>query len=82
MGSRRPVPFVALRRERRRVAAATAGVLMDKTLQLSGEVYMAMQARGFGGEVQVLSHPEMKLRDYAGLMAFLGLTALALWLGR
>ncbi len=38
--------------EQRRLAAATVGVLLDKSLQLSSEVHTAMQARGFRGEVQ------------------------------
>ena len=32
----------------------SAGVLMSKTLQLSGDVYLAMRSRGFQGEVYVL----------------------------
>ncbi|MGH9545269.1 MAG: cobalt ECF transporter T component CbiQ, partial [Terriglobales bacterium] len=41
-------------RERRRAATASAGVLMSKTLQLSGDVYLAMRSRGFQGEVYLL----------------------------
>ena len=37
--------------DRRRLAAASVGVLMSKTMQLSGDVYSAMLARGFRGEV-------------------------------
>ena len=35
----------------RRLAAASVGALLDKTMHLSGEVYTAMQARGFRGEI-------------------------------
>lgn len=42
-------------RERRKVAVNSAGVLLSKTSQLSGEVYLAMQARGFRGEVYLLN---------------------------
>jgi cobalt/nickel transport system permease protein len=69
-------------RERRAMAAATAGVLMGKTFQLSNDVYMAMQARGFNGEVYVLADSSLKASDYAGLAVFLGLSATALWFGR
>lgn len=69
-------------RERRAMAAATAGVLMGKTFQLSNDVYMAMQSRGFSGEVHLLSDFAFKRRDYAGLVAFLSLSATALWFGR
>jgi cobalt/nickel transport system permease protein len=68
--------------ERRKMAAATAGVLLGKTVQLSDDVYMAMQSRGFDGEVRLLSEFSLKPRDYAGLLAFLGVCATALWWGR
>ena len=37
--------------ERRRAAAAGIGVLLNRSLRLSHDVYLAMQARGFRGEV-------------------------------
>ena len=40
--------------EQRRAMTAGAGVLMSKTLQLSGDVYLAMRSRGFQGEVYLL----------------------------
>jgi cobalt ECF transporter T component CbiQ len=69
-------------RERRRIAAATAGALMGKSFQLSHEVYLAMQSRGFSGEAHVLSDFTMKRRDYAGLAVLLALSATAFWWGR
>jgi cobalt/nickel transport system permease protein len=68
--------------ERRKMAAATAGVLLDRTFHLGDDVYMAMQSRGFDGEVHLLFDFSMKLRDYAGLLAFLGVCAAALYFGR
>jgi cobalt ECF transporter T component CbiQ len=68
--------------ERRKMTAATAGALMGKTFQLSNDVYMAMQARGFVGEVRLLSEFKLRLNDYAGLVTLLGLCAAALWAGR
>ena len=44
----------ASRADQRRMAVSSAGVLLGKTFQLSGEVYLAMQARGFRGEVYLL----------------------------
>ena len=38
----------------RRFAAASVGTLLDKTFDLSADVYTAMQARGFRGEVRLL----------------------------
>jgi energy-coupling factor transporter transmembrane protein EcfT len=68
--------------DRRRLAVATAGVLLGKTVQLSGDVYLAMQARGFRGEVHVLDEFQMSASDWFGLAAFAGLGAAALWMGR
>ena len=68
--------------ERRKVASATAGVLMGKSLQLSNDVYVAMQSRGYTGEVELLSEFRMTGLDYAGLVVLLGVSAAAVWLGR
>jgi len=45
--------------ERRRLAGATAGVLLDKSMQLSADVHLAMQARGFRGDVRLLEDPRL-----------------------
>jgi cobalt/nickel transport system permease protein len=66
---------------RRRVAVATAGVLLDKTFHLGNEVFLAMQSRGFRGEVHLLDDFAMRPLDYAGLAAFLGVAAGALYIG-
>ncbi len=68
--------------ERRRLAVSSAGVLLGKTLHLSGEVYLAMQARGFRGEVYVLDDFHMRNRDWAALALFAALFAAAVWAGR
>jgi cobalt/nickel transport system permease protein len=68
--------------ERRRVTARTAGVLLSKSMELSQEVYLAMLSRGFRGEVRLFTDFRMKLRDYLGLTAFLGVGCLAAWVGR
>jgi cobalt ECF transporter T component CbiQ len=68
--------------ERRRLAVAGAGVLLSKTMQLSGEVYLAMLARGFRGEVYVLDDFIMKPRDWVALGAFFTLAAGFVWAGR
>jgi len=67
---------------RRRLAAATAGVLLGKTLQVSGEVHMAMQARGFRGEIRLLDELQMRPHDWLRAVAFVGAATLAVWLGR
>jgi energy-coupling factor transporter transmembrane protein EcfT len=68
--------------DRRRLAVATAGVLLSKSLQLSQDVYLAMQSRGFRGEVYVLDEFEMKARDWGGLALFAMLATAAIWAGR
>jgi cobalt ECF transporter T component CbiQ len=69
-------------KDRRRLAVATAGVLLSKSLQLAGDVYLAMQSRGFRGEVYVLEEFEMSAKDWLALGTFMALGAGALWIGR
>ena len=57
--------------EQRRMAARTAGVLLSKSIDLSNDVYLAMQSRGFRGDVQVLSDFRMTMWDYRRLARFL-----------
>lgn len=68
--------------EQRRVTARTAGVLLSKSIATSHEVYFAMQARGFRGDVQVLPDFSMTMWDYLGLCFFLLLGSFAVWMGR
>jgi cobalt ECF transporter T component CbiQ len=60
----------------RRLAGSTAGALLTRTLRLTEDVYLAMQSRGFRGEVRVLDEPEMKSADWI-VLALLTLTAAA-----
>jgi cobalt ECF transporter T component CbiQ len=68
--------------ERRRLAAASVGVLLGKSFALSNDVYLAMQSRGFRGEVYTLDDFRMTPRDWAALLIFSAVAALAIWLGR
>jgi cobalt/nickel transport system permease protein len=67
--------------DERRLATATAGVLLSKTLHLSTEVYLAMQARGFRGEVYTLDQFRMRRSDWVTLFLFVGLAVAFFWLG-
>ncbi len=69
-------------RELRRMAGAAVGVLMSKSLQLSGDVYDAMRSRGFRGEVYVLEEFRTAGLDWMVLAMFLAIGAVAGWLGR
>jgi cobalt/nickel transport system permease protein len=66
----------------RRLAVSTGSVLLGKSYQLSGEVFLAMQARGFRGEVYVLDEFQMSPRDWTALSLFAALGAAAIWAGR
>jgi len=67
--------------DRRRLSAAAAGVLLGKSLQLSGEVHLAMQSRGFRGEVHVMHDFRARAADWCWLGGFASTAALALWAG-
>ena len=69
------------RREARRIAAATAGVLLSKTMQLGEEVYFAMRSRGYQGEVYLLETFRMRSVDWAAAAVLLSAASAALWLG-
>ncbi len=68
--------------EKRRLAAASVGVLLTKSFHLSGEVYLAMQSRGFRGEVYTLDDFSMQARDWLALIISVLLAGFAFWLGR
>jgi cobalt ECF transporter T component CbiQ len=68
--------------DHRRLAAASVGVLMSKTLQLSGDVYSAMLARGFHGEVYMLDDFHTAALDWMMLAVFAVLAAGAFYYGR
>ncbi len=68
--------------EQRHMAARTAGVLLSKSVALSNEVYVAMESRGFRGDIQVLTDFRMRGLDYAVLLLFLLSAAAAVWMGR
>ncbi len=68
--------------EERHVVAASAGTLLNKTLHLSGEVYLAMQSRGYRGQARTLDAFRMRALDWAWGAAIAAVVAGAIWLGR
>jgi cobalt/nickel transport system permease protein len=68
--------------ERRRLASSAAGVLLSKSVQMSGEVHQAMQSRGYRGEIHLLQDFRARAADWYWLAAFALLAAAALWYGR
>jgi len=68
--------------EARKTLASISATLLSKSLNLSGEVYLAMQSRGFRGRIITLKPQRMGQQDWLWLGGFLGITALAIFLGR
>ncbi|MEQ1884276.1 MAG: cobalt transporter CbiM [Bryobacteraceae bacterium] len=67
-------------REARRGVTAAAGVLLSKSLHMSGEVHLAMQARGYRGDVHILNDFRTRAADWLWLFGFAAIAAIALWL--
>jgi len=63
----------------RRLAAAAGGVLLSRSLALADDVHLAMQARGFRGDIKVLEDPRMHVRDWGALAALLTLAVAVAW---
>jgi cobalt/nickel transport system permease protein len=66
----------------RRLLAAVSGTLLNQSLHLSEEVYLAMQSRGFRGTVISLKRFQMRAQDWLWLGLCLGAAALAVFFGR
>jgi cobalt/nickel transport system permease protein len=68
--------------DKRRLATATVGVLLSKSYHLSSDVHLAMQSRGFRGEVYMLDDFEMRGADWGWLLLFFTVAAAVVWVGR
>ena len=68
--------------DKRRLATATVGVLLSKSYQLSSDVHLAMQSRGFRGEVYMLDDFEMHRADWGWMLLFFTVAATVVWVGR
>ena len=68
--------------EDRRMLAAISATLLGKSLDMSSEVYLAMQSRGFRSAIVTLKPFKMHRRDWFWLTGFLVVTLLAVFLGR
>jgi cobalt/nickel transport system permease protein len=68
--------------ERRRMTAANVGVLLSKSFEASENVYAAMEARGFRGEVQTLADFRARGLDWVALAGFFAWAGVAFWVGR
>jgi cobalt/nickel transport system permease protein len=68
--------------DERRLLAASAGMLLTRSLDLSGEVYLAMQSRGLHGFPRTMDTWKMRALDWAWGAAMLAIAVIATWLGR
>jgi len=68
--------------EERKLIAATSGTLLNKSLQVSSEVYLAMQSRGFRNYPRTLDTFKMRRIDWLAGLLVLITAAAAIWLGK
>lgn len=68
--------------DERRLLAASAGALLGRSLQLSTEVYLAMQSRGYRGTPRTLDTFAMRSRDWVWGVGLMALAGVAMWLGQ
>jgi cobalt/nickel transport system permease protein len=67
--------------EGRRLLAAVGATLLNKSLHLSEEVYLAMQSRGFRGTIVTLKPFSMRAKDWSWFFIFLAIAMLVAVLG-
>jgi cobalt/nickel transport system permease protein len=68
--------------EERRLIAATSGTLLSKSLQVSSEVYLAMQSRGFRNYPRTMDTFKMRWMDWLCGAVVVIIAGAAIWLGR
>jgi cobalt/nickel transport system permease protein len=68
--------------DNQKMLAAISGTLLNKSLNLSSEVYLAMQSRGFRGSIVTLKPFKMGSKDWVWLSVFLIVTFISIFLGR
>jgi cobalt ECF transporter T component CbiQ len=68
--------------EERRLIAATSGTLLNKSLQVSSEVYLAMQSRGFRNYPRTMDTFKMRTIDWLSGTVVVITVAAAIWLGK
>jgi cobalt/nickel transport system permease protein len=66
----------------RRLATSAAGVLLARSIALGDEVHLAMQARGFRGEVRLVEESRMRSRDWGALAVLVSVAFVVAWTGR
>lgn len=72
---------VLSRADSRRLTIAAAGSLLVRSVRTSEAVYMAMQSRGFTGEIRTLQAPRLRAGDVMAIGAAAGIAALVFYAG-
>lgn len=68
--------------EDRQWLTASMAILLSKSYRLSEEVFLAMQSRGFRGDVLIMENVHWRRSDTLWLAIYLGVSAIAIVLGR
>jgi len=68
--------------EHRRWISGSMGYLMNRSFKMSNDVYAAMAARGFTGEIRSYSAYSMATTDWIALVASIGIAVLSIIAGR
>ncbi|HEY2384345.1 MAG TPA: cobalt ECF transporter T component CbiQ [Terriglobia bacterium] len=68
-------------KESRRIAAATIGVLLSKSFEISNDVHLAMLSRGFRGDLYTLHNFRAFPRDWLWLGVVFAFSALTIYAG-
>ncbi|WP_018604483.1 cobalt ECF transporter T component CbiQ [Uliginosibacterium gangwonense] len=69
-----------LSRQKRQMTMAAVGVLLDKSIQLSGDIHLAMISRGYRGDIHLLDEFRTRQRDWWALGLALIAPTLIVWL--
>jgi cobalt/nickel transport system permease protein len=68
--------------EERHLVAETTGNLLGKSLQLSSEVYLAMESRGYRGYPKTMDSFQMRWFDWCFILVMVLITGMSIWFGR
>ncbi len=68
--------------ENQKMLAAISGTLLNKSLAMSSDVYLAMQSRGFRGTMVTLKPFRMRTKDWYWLGLFVAVSLATIILGR
>lgn len=68
--------------EGRRLIAETTGNLLGKSLQLSSEVYLAMESRGYRGYPKTMDLFQVRWFDWCFIIVMVIVTCVSIWFGR